>query len=130
MNRPPPASSSRSLFAVAHWCRGLAASLAGRGDTPLDQRPCHALVVLLVIGCCGLLAIFVPLMCLGAKVFDEVQGTYIIYLLSQRPWIYYGAFGTSLVLMIWSLYGVGMRRSGALLMGLAPALHPTMGTWC
>jgi len=42
----------------------------------------------------------------------------------------YGVFGAAYVLYAWSLLGVGHRRAGALLLGLAPAVHPVLGAWC
>ncbi len=77
-----------------------------------------------------LLAVLLPILCLWAEMCQEIQGVYEVFLLSDRPWMYYGAFGTALVLLAWSLYGLGMRRASAWLMGLAPACHPALGSWC
>jgi hypothetical protein len=75
-------------------------------------------------------AVLLPILCLWADVYQEITGVYRVHLLSERPSTYYGAFGTALVLLAWSLYGVGLRRTGAWLMGLAPACHAGLGSWC
>jgi hypothetical protein len=77
-----------------------------------------------------LLATLVPLLCLWTEAYQEIRGVYDVFLLSDRPWMYYGAFGPALVLLAWSLYGLGVRRTSALLMGFAPACHPALGAWC
>jgi hypothetical protein len=81
-------------------------------------------------GATRLLASMTPVLLLGTQVYGELSSIYPIRVLSNAPWVLYGCFGTSLVLLIWSLIGIGARRTGAFLMGLAPAVHPTMGAWC
>lgn len=81
-------------------------------------------------GASRLLASMTPVLLLGTQVYGELSSIYPVRVLSDAPWVLYGCFGTSLVLLIWSLMGVGAKRTGALLMGLAPAVHPTMGAWC
>lgn len=41
----------------------------------------------------------------------------------------YGVLGFSYMLLVVGLLGGGWRRSGALLLGLAPAVHPSLGFW-
>ncbi|MEO5373260.1 MAG: hypothetical protein H7840_03155 [Alphaproteobacteria bacterium] len=41
----------------------------------------------------------------------------------------HGSIGLGLVLYVAGLIGVGWWRAAALLLGLAPAVHPVMGTW-
>jgi hypothetical protein len=81
-------------------------------------------------GASRLLASMVPVVLLGTGVYGEVSSVYPIRILSNAPWVLYGCFGTSLALLIWSMIAVGLKRSGALLMGLMPAIHPTLGAWC
>jgi hypothetical protein len=81
-------------------------------------------------GASRLLASMTPVVLLGTQVYGELSSIYPIRVLSNAPWVLYGCVGTSLVLLAWSLIGVGAKRSGALLMGLAPVIHPTMGAWC
>jgi hypothetical protein len=42
----------------------------------------------------------------------------------------YGALGLSFIVLVMALIGTGCYRSGAFLMGIAPAVHPSLGFWC
>jgi hypothetical protein len=84
----------------------------------------------LAIGRNAMLAVLLPILCLGAEVFAEFSGIYPIFLISFHPSMFYGVAATALVVTTWSLYGLGLRRLSACLMGMAPAIHPTMGAWC
>ena len=42
----------------------------------------------------------------------------------------YGMFGLSFICLAVGLLGAGQYRAGALLVGLAPAVHPALGVWC
>lgn len=42
----------------------------------------------------------------------------------------YGVAGLAWVLLTLSLLGLGCYRSGGVCLGLAPAVHPSMGAWC
>ena len=52
---------------------------------------------------------------------------YPIYLLGTSHT--YGVVGLSTAVLAAGLIGAGWHRSGALLVGLAPALHPSLGVW-
>jgi hypothetical protein len=41
----------------------------------------------------------------------------------------YGAIGLSLFVLVVALIGAGCHRSGALLLGIAPSVHPSLGIW-
>jgi hypothetical protein len=41
----------------------------------------------------------------------------------------YGALGLSLFVLVGALFATGFSRSGAFLLGLAPAVHPSLGAW-
>ena len=41
----------------------------------------------------------------------------------------YGALGLSLFVLVAALFAAGFSRSGAFLLGLAPAVHPSLGAW-
>ncbi len=41
----------------------------------------------------------------------------------------YGVLGLSLFVLVVSLIGAGCYRSGGFLLGIAPAVHPSLGTW-
>jgi hypothetical protein len=76
------------------------------------------------------LAVAMPLLVLAAGVYLETRGVYPLRILSDKPWIIYGAMGTSYVALAWSLVALGRLRMGGFLLGLAPAVHPTLGAWC
>ena len=77
-----------------------------------------------------LLSSIVPLVCYITNACRDLESVHQIRLLSNECWLTYGVFGASYVLFSWSLLGVGCRRRGAFLMGLAPAVHPVLGAWC
>lgn len=41
----------------------------------------------------------------------------------------YGAFGLSTLVLVAALFGAGRYRLGGFLLGLTPALHPSLGVW-
>jgi hypothetical protein len=41
----------------------------------------------------------------------------------------YGALGLSFIVLVAALFGAGAYRIGGLLLGLAPAVHPSLGGW-
>jgi hypothetical protein len=53
---------------------------------------------------------------------------YPIFLLGQ-PYTF-GMMGSSYGLLALALLGLGCRRTGLFLLGLAPAVHATLGSWC
>jgi hypothetical protein len=57
----------------------------------------------------------------------EFWVTYPIFLLGTSHT--YGALGLSLVVLVAALIGCGWYRSGLFLLGLAPAVHPSLGAW-
>ncbi len=77
-----------------------------------------------------LLAGVLPLVCYATNACRDLESVHQIRLLSSECWLIYGVVGTSYVVYAWSLLGVGYRRRGALLLGLAPAVHPVLGCWC
>ncbi len=72
----------------------------------------------------------VPVLYLATNVCKENGFVYPIFLIPDTYWTTYGVTGTAIALFVWSLWGLGLRRSGALLCGLAPAIHPALGSWC
>ncbi len=75
-------------------------------------------------------AIAVPLICLMTKVYLECGAVYQTHLVSHTYWTTYGVMGNAYVMCTWSLLGLRFHRFAALLCGLAPAVHPLLGTWC
>ena len=57
----------------------------------------------------------------------EVGVTYPIFLLGTAHT--YGALGLSLFVLTAALIGCGWYRAGLLLVGLTPAIHPSLGAW-
>lgn len=57
----------------------------------------------------------------------ELGGTYPIHLMGTEHT--YGAFGLSAAVLAAGLLGSGCHRAGGLLLGLTPAIHPSMGVW-
>ena len=57
----------------------------------------------------------------------EYGAVYPLFLLGTEHT--YGVIGLSTSVLIISLLGAGWHRTGALLLGLAPAIHPSLGTW-
>jgi hypothetical protein len=84
----------------------------------------------LAVGAHRFVAILTPLALLGSEIYGEMGSVYPIRILSNAPWVLYGCVGTSMAVLIWALIAVDAKRTAALLMGIAPAVHPTMGAWC
>lgn len=57
----------------------------------------------------------------------EFGGRYPINLMGTQHT--YGAFGLSTIVLTAALLGAGRYRLGGLLLGVAPAIHPSMGIW-
>ena len=57
----------------------------------------------------------------------EFAGVYPIHLMGTSHT--YGVVGLSLCVLTVSLLGNGLYRAGGLLLGVSPALHPSMGVW-
>ncbi len=57
----------------------------------------------------------------------EFGGRYPIALMGTEHT--YGAFGLSAIVLAAALLGAGRYRLGGLMLGLAPAIHPSMGVW-
>lgn len=76
------------------------------------------------------LSIAMPLLMISAATYLETHGVYPLRMLSDKPWVIYGAFGTSYVILAWALLALGRWRTAGVMIGLAPAVHPTMGAWC
>lgn len=77
-----------------------------------------------------LLAAALPIVCHITNACRDLESVHQVRLISNECWMTYGVFGASYILYAWSLLGVGYRRSGAFLLGLAPAVHPVLGAWC
>lgn len=77
-----------------------------------------------------LLAIMAPMLFLASHIYMGLGNVYFVHLITRRPTQCYGTLGTAVVVLAWALYALGLRRQGAFLMGLAPAVHPTLGCWC
>jgi hypothetical protein len=76
------------------------------------------------------LALAVPLIVEMSGLYDEIHNRYAIRFFSHKAWQCYGVMGTSWVALCWALYAAGKRRAAAVLAGLAPAIHVTLGLWC
>ncbi len=75
------------------------------------------------------LAMTLPFILHLGEFHSELLNIYPLQLLSTSPWVCYGVTGTSWVGLCWALYAAGFRRLPALLTGVAPAIHPTLGLW-
>jgi hypothetical protein len=84
----------------------------------------------LAIGGNRLMACALPSIVLVTNVYKECGAVYQTHLVSDIYWTTYGVTGNGYVLLAWSLLGLGYRRWAAFLCGLAPAVHPLLGTWC
>ncbi|MBI1900163.1 MAG: hypothetical protein HYS13_03475 [Planctomycetia bacterium] len=82
------------------------------------------------VGRNAIVALALPILAIPSRLYEEVSNVYPIFLLTEKPWNCYGICGTGLALLAWSLCACGWRKFGVFLMGLAPAVHPTMGAWC
>jgi hypothetical protein len=72
-------------------------------------------------------ALLVPLFMYSLTLVGA-SGAYPIALLGSVS--SYGIIGLSYMLLVFGLLGTGRYRIGALLVGLAPAVHPGLGTFC
>jgi hypothetical protein len=77
-----------------------------------------------------LVACAVPLVYLATNVCKGRGAVYPLFIVPDEYWTSYGVTGSAWAMLAWSLWGVGLRRSAALLTGLAPAIHPALGGWC
>lgn len=82
------------------------------------------------IGRNTIVALALPFVAVASGLYEEVSNVYPIFLLTEKPWNCYGICGTSLALLAWALHACGWRKTSLFLMGMAPAVHPTMGGWC
>jgi len=58
---------------------------------------------------------------------DQYGVVYPVYLTGTEHT--YGVAGRAIALLTWSLLALGYRRTGAVLLGIAPAIHATWGAW-
>ena len=72
---------------------------------------------------------FLPVLFLTSNACTDASALYPVQMLPHDPWLTYGVLGAALAVGSWSLVGLGWVRSGAFLMGLAPAFHPALGAW-
>ena len=73
------------------------------------------------------LALVLPPWILAVRAYD-LGVNYDVFLLGFRNT--YGVVGTSYGLFVLALLGLGRWRAGLFLLGLAPAVHPSVGAWC
>jgi hypothetical protein len=73
-----------------------------------------------------LIALGTPLLVLYARAAEHGT-TYPIALMGTDHT--YGTLGLSLIVLVVALFGAGRRRLGGFLLGLAPAVHPSLGAW-
>jgi hypothetical protein len=78
------------------------------------------------IGGSALLAIGGAFVVFASRVTDHGV-VYPIFLLGTHHT--YGALGLSLFVLVIALIGAGFYKSGAFLLGVAPAVHPSVGVW-
>lgn len=74
-----------------------------------------------------IIALFTPLF-MYALNLTGIAVAYPIYLLGTSH--SYGIFGLSYTVLVIGVFGAGRYRTGSFLAGLAPALHPSLGTFC
>ncbi|HEX7376846.1 MAG TPA: hypothetical protein VF278_07025 [Pirellulales bacterium] len=77
-----------------------------------------------------LVACAVPLLYVATNVCKGCGEVYPLFVLPDEYWTTYGVSGTAGTLFAWSLWGLGLRRTAAFLSGVAPAVHPALGSWC
>jgi hypothetical protein len=75
------------------------------------------------------LACVMPLACDVTNACRDFECIHQIRLLPEAHWAIYGTLGVAYVLFSWSLLAAGFRRTCAILLGLGPAIHPTLGAW-
>jgi hypothetical protein len=78
----------------------------------------------------AIVALALPILAIPSRLYEEVSNVYPIFLVTEKPWNCYGICGTGLALLAWSFGACGWRKLAVFLMGIAPAVHPTMGAWC
>lgn len=86
-------------------------------------------IFLIVYSICGkpVIALFTPLFMYALNLVG-LAVAYPIYLLGTSH--SYGIVGLSFTVLVIGVLGVGRYRTGAFLAGMAPALHPSLGTFC
>jgi hypothetical protein len=73
-----------------------------------------------------LLAVMVPFLIFFSRIADHGVVYPVILLGTDHT---YGSLGLSVVVLVVGLFATGRTRSAAFLMGLAPAVHPSLGMW-
>src|SRR5438270_619759 len=53
----------------------------------------------------------------------------LVLLISGVLGFWVGAIGLSALMLVTALFGAGCYRSGGFLLGLAPAIHPSLAVW-
>ena len=74
-----------------------------------------------------LLAILSPSFIYTTEAVSLFSGSYYIYLMATMHT--YGIIGLSFAVLVLGLISVGYNRLGGFLLGLAPAVHPSIGLW-
>lgn len=74
-----------------------------------------------------LIALFTPMVMYSLSLVGASNGYPIAFLGSSSS---YGILGLSFTLLAIGLLGCGYYRTGVFLVGLAPAIHPSMGAFC
>lgn len=75
------------------------------------------------------LACVIPLACDVTNACRDFECIHQIRLLPEEHWAIYGILGVAYVLFSWSLLAAEFRRACAIMLGLGPAIHPTLGAW-
>jgi hypothetical protein len=99
---------------------------------------------LLISGLVGMIsfqALAMVVYALGGDAFVAVGSAFVIFIsgVTNHGVVYpvfllgthhtYGAIGLSAFVLVLALIAAGCRRTGAFLLGVAPALHPSLGIW-
>jgi hypothetical protein len=134
-----PADNPTFIYHVKLWTllhQALALALrAGAGEIRLS------LVVSGVVGMLSFQAIALAVYAVGRQALLAIAAGFVIFLgaatdfgvtypvlLLGTPHTY-GSAGLALVVIVAALFGAGALRAGAFLLGVAPAVHPSLGAW-